>query len=141
MNKTELLNIQIEFETTEITIEEICDKYSIKPSQLKGYTKWKRRFVQEVKPSDIIVAPTTSPATPPIETNSKIQDDINIFKTKAVKYALEQIEDTKYLEIREFKDLVSIVSTVETSIAKNDDSVNTVNIMIQNIMNKYQDDC
>jgi len=43
LGKARLKLYQIEFETTPISIEALCGKYSLTTSDLAGYTKWKKK--------------------------------------------------------------------------------------------------
>ena len=141
MTSVQLLSYQIEYETSDITIIELCDKYQVKKKQLKGYTKWKKPQHEEKE----LIVPEAYPIVleainQPDEENTLLTS-IQLFKKRAVEYALDSITEPQYLEIREFKDLVSIIDTVEKSIKGTEGGNNTVNIMVQNIMNKYADDC
>jgi len=145
MTNTQLNNLQVEYENTPITVKELCDKYSTTTKELKGYTKWKP-YVHIPKPSEVLIVPETPKPSEvqivPEPINPKIIQNINNFKDRAVAYALESITDPQYLEIKEFKDLVSIVDTIEKSVKpKDNDQAPTVNILIQNLMEKFSDDC
>ena len=140
MTSTELLNLQIEFETSPISINELCDKYSVTKKQLKGYTKWKKRIDTTILPP--APKPNTDIVTAEIVETDKLLADIALFKEKAVDYALSKISDTQYLEVKEFRDLVSVVDTVEKSLKDKDETnETTVNVMINNIMKGLKDDC
>lgn len=140
MTNTELLNYQIEYEAGGITIDELCDKYKVKRKQLRGYTKWQQpsQRINSI-PTPAVVIPTNQ--TEIIVPEDSLLNDISIFKKRAVKYALESITDPQYLEVKEFKDLVSIVDTVEKSMKDTNTSETTVNVMINNMMAGLKDDC
>jgi hypothetical protein len=146
MTNTELLNYQIEYEEGGISIDELCSKYNVKRKQLKGYTKWQQPQ-EHSTPVEVIVPDQPSLPSQPthhldiIVPEDSLLNDINIFKKRAVKYALESIQDAQYLEVKEFKDLVSIVDTVEKSVKGNTQSETTVNVMINNMMAGLKDDC
>jgi len=147
-----LKSYRIEYETTSITLPEIIRKYSLKQSQT---SKWKKQpqsvppMIIKPRPLEILTTPENTPAAPGTTTlevvNSfdkvKLLEDINSFKVDAVKYAREQIAEADFLEVKEFKDLVAIVSTVETSLKDNKDTGPTINILVQNLSEKFRDDC
>ena len=141
---TLLLTYQAEYETTpDLTIAMLCDKYSVETKQLKGYTKWKKRE-SEVD----IIATTDIIATPALATDIIVKDkadllnDIDEFKQMAVKHAIEFMHnDIGFAEVKEFKDMVAIVDSIEKSYVVKDDTGPTINILIQNLAEKFKDDC
>jgi len=83
--------------------------------------------------------PTTSIVSPPPTT---LEDGILTFKHNMLDWANNQLKDnSSYLEIKEMKDLNSIVKDLEASTLKKDDtSTTTVNILVQNMLDRYKDD-
>jgi len=80
----------------------------------------------------------TQPIVPtkPIDISTSIVS----FKENVVKYANEALEDT--LDIKEVKDLTSIITMIENSLSDtNKDANPTINILVQNILDKQKDDC
>jgi len=181
MTKLLLQSYRMEYETTDITIDNLCDKYNLSTSDLSGYTKWTKTLeIDEepeeqhepepivTEPEDIIeepiviepvmlscdepivpevMLPTPSQATTPAldkyeDGDTDIKDQILSFKKSALNYAVEFMEnDVKFAEVKEFKDIVSIVDSIDKSFQKNTESTTTVNVMIQNIMSEFHDDC
>jgi len=170
LSNTLLLSYQIEYQTTDITILELCEKYNISTKDLKGYTKWEKENLPEVEAEETIVTDIqtiTEPTTlveesktivtdiqtiteplgiePDSNTNSevdKLRDDINSFKTKAMAECLRWMDnDAEYGEVKEFKDIVSIVDKLEQSISdkKPENETPQIQIQINNIMSKYAD--
>ena len=134
-----LLQYQEEYETTPgLTIDQICKKYEVETKQLKGYTKWAKRN-QETNKLPEIQEPINS--TIVIATEEALSKDIDEFKTLAMAHALKFMRnDAEFAEVKEFKDMVSIVGTIEASI-KDIKPENTINIAIQNIVKEFKDDC
>ena len=79
----------------------------------------------------------TQPIVPtkPIDISTSIVS----FKENVVKYANEALEDT--LDIKEVKDLTSIITMIENSLSDKTDANPTINILVQNILDKQKDDC
>lgn len=46
MTKAILDKLQIEYETTDITIDSLCEKYSLDKADLKGHQKWTRNLLE-----------------------------------------------------------------------------------------------
>jgi len=68
-----------------------------------------------------------------------ITTEIDNFKTSLADFLKVKALQLNHLDIREVKDLVSIVSTLEASLAKGDTTQN-VNVVIQNLVSKFDDD-
>jgi len=132
-----LLTYQAEYEQNQdMTIQDLCDKYSVTTKQLKGYTKWKKPIASTEVLEPIATAEVIEPVAP-----IEITDDIESFKKLAISHALKFMrDDVEFAEVKEFKDMVSIVGTIEASY-KDTKPENTINIAIQNIVKGFQDDC
>lgn len=146
MNSMLLQSYQIEYETTPITIPELCDKYELTTKDLKGYTRWtKTDSTHESKPnSDLIIpAKTDILTTTSDSTDDKtLKEKLAEAKQLAVDKALEILKtDARFLEIKEFKDVVSVIDTLEKSTKDQKPEGNTTIVLIQNIMNSSMDDC
>lgn len=172
MTKLLLASLRIEYETTSITLDSLCHKHKVKPEQLKGSIEWKKKpgiiedveivepitieaeqptIVKEVEPIEaspiqptIVTKPkelTTKPEEPTIELT--IEDKIKDFKEKAIDAALVFInQDVRFAEIKEFKDMVSIVDSIDSSLKKpSTNNAPTINILVQNLTERYKDDC
>jgi len=152
-----LLTYQEEYETTpDLTIANLCEKYEVETKQLKGYTKWTKRVLVPEGTStldtlDKLPEPPVNSehslsrereSTPlVIATEEALGKDIDEFKTLAMAHALKFMRnDAEFAEVKEFKDMVSIVGTIEASI-KDTKPENTINIAIQNIVKEFKDDC
>jgi len=166
MNKLLLASLQIEYETTDINIDDLCLKHKTTRKELKGYTLWNKRDGIQEKVSDaitdIITEPIqekvpvitdnnltvqTTPDTPTIDIPPvivvDIKEQITTFKEKAMKEAIRFMDnDMKFAEVKEFKDMVAIVDSIDKSLQKdNSGQGQTINIMVQNLTERYKDDC
>jgi hypothetical protein len=160
-----------EYETTSITIDELCLYHGVLLKELKGYKTWRKRSnIEEVDVSHLLVEdinPTTDnpvieivadspvPAvTPPPRSTlpavaeegdviEEIRADIKTCKKLAMARCKEFLTtDARYAEIKEIKDVVSIVNDIDKSlqVVKIADGT-TVNVYINNLINNFRDDC
>lgn len=143
---TLLLTYQAEYERTpNMTIEDLCEKYDVQTKQLKGYTKWQKRApeIDELpETGDIIAIPRNDSKQLAIpKTTKELLDDVEEFKQLAVAHAVKFMkDDAEFAEVKEFKDMVAIVDSIEKSY-KGTKPENTINIAIQNIVKNFNDDC
>lgn len=166
-----------EYETSSITIDELCLYHGVLLKELKGYKNWKKRAdIEEVDVSHLLVSelpelvttiaevepvieevqqtttpPITQPQTitPPavIDNDSdiieEIRADIKACKRLAMARCKEFLtNDAKFAEVKEIKDVVSIVNDIDKSlqVVKVADGA-TVNVYINNLINNFRDDC
>lgn len=169
-----------EYETTSITIDELCLYHGVLPKELKGYKNWKKRAnIEEVDVSHLLVSEVEEPqapvleeasaepvieevtqaSAPPITTTQatilpaviedvadiveEIRADIKICKRLAMARCKEFLtNDAKFAEVKEIKDIVSIVNDIDKSmqVVKAADGP-TVNVYINNLINNFRDDC
>ena len=171
-----------EYETTNITIDELCLYHGVLLKELKGYKNWKKHanieevdvshlLVSEVEPEEPaleeaslepvieeVLQPQTS--TPPAVTTQatthlptvidndadiieEIRADIKTCKRLAMARCKEFLtNDAKFAEVKEIKDIVSIVNDIDKSmqVVKVADGA-TVNVYINNLINNFRDDC
>jgi hypothetical protein len=149
MNDILLEAYKTEFETTDITISELLKKYSITKRKLKGHEDWTKRLQQDFvndQQTLLLVTPSTNMPTTTTHdsTISKTNaEKIEAFKTAALDRALLFIEvDAQFAEVKEFKDIVAIVDSIEKSYQKVDPEAgkSTVNLFVQQIMAQFKDD-
>lgn len=165
-----------EYETTSITIDELCLYHGVLLKELKGYKNWKKRAdIEEVDVShllvseveepqapvledDLVIEEVTQASTPPTTTQAttlpavidddadiveEIRADIKACKRLAMARCKEfLINDAKFAEVKELKDIVSIVNDIDKSmqVVKAADG-STVNVYINNLINNFRDDC
>lgn len=155
-----LLNlIKLEYEAG-AEISTILDKYKITREQL-GEPEWLTRPRVTILPAlnktpASRTEPTLAPAVVTIaqqpniteineaeqdESVTRILEKISSFKEKAVDYALDMMSmvgDTK-----ELKDLISSVTAIEATYKdlRPKDNTPVINIAIQNLVDRFRDDC
>lgn len=150
-----LLNLmKLEYEAG-AEISTILDKYKITKEQL-GEPEWLTRPRVTILPAPASrTEPTLAPAVVTIaqpasqdlneaeqdESVTRILEKISSFKEKAVDYALDMMSmvgDTK-----ELKDLISSVTAIEATYKdlRPKDNTPVINIAIQNLVDRFRDDC
>ena len=150
-----LLNLmKLEYEAG-AEIDTILDKYKFTKEQL-GEPEWLTRPRVTILPAPASrTEPTLAPAVVTIaqpasqdlneaeqdENVTRILEKISSFKEKAVDYALDMMSmvgDTK-----ELKDLISSVTAIEATYKdlRPKDNTPVINIAIQNLVDRFRDDC
>lgn len=143
-----LLNlIKLEFEANR-DIDTILDKYKITREQL-GEPEWltapqPQPTVQQVEVLPAVVS-LPAPQQEIVQDDSviKILEKISSFKEKAVDYALELMTSNMIGDTKELKDLISSVTAIEATYKDQRPKDNTpvINIAIQNLVDRFRDDC
>lgn len=142
-----LLDYQIEYQTSDITIDELCEKYGVVTKQLSGYTKWEKAEEppEVIEPAEIIIAPEAKPQPRDLDIadgEEEMKEQIGEFKKLAMAHAVKFMkDDAEFAEVKEFKDMVAIVDSIEKSYKGAEASGNTINIAIQKLVQKFEDDC
>lgn len=134
----------------DLTLDNLCNKYSIEPTQLGDTSNWKK---PETKPKQELIIPAqpNDPASQPDKPNSSIviEDDeetilskIREIKLSALEGVKEFFDDNDLTDVstKEYRDMVAVLKDLEAGEAKNTQG-NTYNVMVQNILGKFQDDC
>lgn len=131
-------------------ISTILDKYKITKEQL-GEPEWLSKPRVTILPAQQPLAPAVvtiaQPASQDLneaeqdESVTRILEKISSFKEKAVDYALDMMSmvgDTK-----ELKDLISSVTAIEATYKdlRPKDNTPVINIAIQNLVDRFRDDC
>lgn len=153
-----LLNLmKLEYEAG-AEIDTILDKYKITKEQL-GEPEWLSKPRVTILPAlnkspasiepNKQLAPAVVTIAQPADINEAEQDEsvtrilekISSFKEKAVDYALDMMSmvgDTK-----ELKDLISSVTAIEATYKdlRPKDNTPVINIAIQNLVDRFRDDC
>ena len=152
LNPLQVRSYKIEYETTDITIEQMKLKYKL-PDSLDTST-WHK----EVPPPPALTVLTEPPETapPPAEspdTSSlgngpgveRMLSDIHEFKELTVARALSFMKnDGEWAEIKEIKDMVAIVDSIEKSVrpqVPESPAGITVQVLVQNLMSEFKRDC
>lgn len=143
-----LLNlIKLEYEAGS-EIETVLDKYKVTREQI-GEPEWllKPRVKvlpapqQPLAPAVVTIAPPAPQEPEQDESVVRVLEKISSFKEKAVDYALDMMSmvgDTK-----ELKDLISSVTAIEATYKdlRPKDNTPVINIAIQNLVDRFRDDC
>lgn len=131
-------------------MEELIERHNIDPKKLKGSDTWTKR--DEHSNSTSIVPEVMPPNTPADthnslhltlpEGNEQMLTDIKQVKKDAIKYAKDFLRDnSKHAEVKEIKDVLAMVLSLEDSIKDKKDTGPTVNVLVQNITERFKDDC
>lgn len=143
-----LLNlIKLEYEAGS-EIETVLDKYKVTKEQI-GEPEWlsKPRVTvlpapqQPLAPAVVTIAQPAQQEPEQDESVTRVLEKISLFKEKAVDYALDMMSmvgDTK-----ELKDLISSVTAIEATYKdlRPKDNTPVINIAIQNLVDRFRDDC
>lgn len=146
-----LLNLmKLEYEAG-AEISTILDKYKITKEQL-GEPEWLSKPRVTILPAQQPLAPAVVTIAQPAEVQdlneaeqdesvTRVLEKISSFKEKAVDYALDMMSmvgDTK-----ELKDLISSVTAIEATYKdlRPKDNTPVINIAIQNLVDRFRDDC
>ena len=137
---------KIEYETSDIPLGVIKEKYKLSDEDTEGWEKRISETPQTIIIPDIVGdlpdEPEDKPAPPATITDKdRLLVDIDSFKSDIVAYAKELMIDSQHLEVKEVKDLAAMVGNVETSLKGGGNTGPTINILVQNLAEKYQDDC
>ena len=132
-------------------ISTILDKYKITKEQL-GEPEWLSKPRVTILPAQQPLAPAVVTIAQPAEVQdlneaeqdesvTRVLEKISSFKEKAVDYALDMMSmvgDTK-----ELKDLISSVTAIEATYKdlRPKDNTPVINIAIQNLVDRFRDDC
>lgn len=158
-----------EYETTTITIDELCLYHGVQLKELKGHKSWKKiaqaepvidiasfledegqppaaplPIIEEVASLPSAPQPSpTLPTTPQPDTLdiAQLKLDIGTCKQLAITRCKDFLtNDAKFAEIKEIKDIVAIVSDIDKSIAGTPQGGTTVNVLINNLIASFRDD-
>lgn len=156
-----------EYETTTITIDELCLYHGTPLKELKGYKSWKK-IAQTAEAIDItsfledetlppitaepvieevaelpLPQPPTLPSVPQPQSLdiAQLKIDIGTCKQLAITRCKDFLtNDAKFAEIKEIKDVVAIVSDIDKSLAGTPQGGTTVNVLINNLIASFRDD-
>lgn len=136
MNETLKKFYQAEYEAdTSVTLDSLAFKYGFQIEELGDTSDWRK--LPPVPTQSIEILPKEPPKpTPP---DDELKDNITRFKRGVVKESLARLKTASMLDTKELKELATIVDIVDKSLRSTSDGAN-VNVLIQNIINKYGDD-
>lgn len=140
MNDTLKKFYQAEYESNvDITLESLAFKYGFEIEDLGDTSSWaKKPTTLPTKSTEIEIIPRSTPSTP-TQTDDELKEDINKFKRGVIKESLARLKMAGMMETKELKELTTVVDMVDKSLRSTADGAN-VNVLIQNIINKYGDD-
>ena len=156
-----------EYETTTITIDELCLYHGTPLKELKGYKSWKK-IAQTAEAIDItgfledetlpiattepvieevaelpLPQPPALPSVPQPQSLdiAQLKIDIGTCKQLAITRCKDFLtNDAKFAEIKEIKDVVAIVSDIDKSLVSTPQGGTTVNVLINNLIASFRDD-
>lgn len=120
----------------EITLQSLALKYGFEVEDLGDTSSW-AKSLPLVVPTEIVAAPTKPSKEP--EESDELRNNILEFKRNVVKESLTRLKMAGTMETKELKELATVVDIVDKSLRSTADS-NNINVLIQNIINKYGDD-
>ena len=141
MNDTLKKFYRAEYESgADVTLESLAFKYGFDIEDLGDTSSWaKSPTTLPTQPTEIEIIPRSAPPAPTPAPDDELKEDINKFKRGVVKESLSRLKMAGMMDTKELKELATIVDIVDKSLRSTADGAN-VNVLIQNIINKYGDD-
>lgn len=150
LNPLLVRSYKIEYETTQITKEQLRMKYQIPESlDMTGWAK-----PQGPQQEQEILPPATTPqnpAPPPADIDqpnlaidTMLEDILEIKQTAVNHVKTWMATEAEFAEVKEFKDMLAVVDGIEKSIRPQvqEKPVGvTVQVLVQNLMQEFQRDC
>lgn len=129
-----------EYETDpDISIDELCDKYNIERSALGPTNDWQK--VIDIPSTPLVPIEVTTPTSIDTKVAPTNKDIIDEFKNLTITEALQRMRnEASGMSVKDMKELVALVDTIDRSYHKSTDS-NQINIIVQNVISRYVDDC
>lgn len=137
-----------------IAIAQIKEAYSLTNEDLPGHETWapskrktKQTKIDKILEAVVVTTPVAKATKSAISTTQPEDSQlvkIENFKVLALDHCINFMnKDAKFADVKEFKDIVAIVDTLEKSYQKADPDSGkpTINIMINNLMERFKDDC
>lgn len=132
-------------------VDKLHSQYTLEPDELAIANSWevtvtKSKPVRARKTKELPVTEVLPPACS-VSVDSEIVPDtkekIAQFKELALDHCLTFMQkDAKYAEVKEFKDIVAVVDSIEKSYDKSKGTdTPTINILVQNLVERFRDDC
>lgn len=125
------------------SLQDLASKYGFEIDDLGDTSDWVKDDPKEKETVPVkIVHPMLQPE-PSTHDDDQHQLTTNItdFKKRMVKECLHRLKNEgRMIETKQLRELAQIVDIVDKSLKTNVEG-NNVNVLIQNIINKYGDDC
>ena len=149
-----MTNSELEFYRSEyendptLTIQGLCNKYNIQPTQLGDTSQWKKvvELVKDKRPlklGALQIKTAPKPENKPLANTPKeqsAQEKIEAFKDAVIVEALQRVQfGASSMEAKELKELVQLIDTIDKS-RKGTSDATSVQILVQNIVNNFKDD-
>lgn len=122
----------------EITLQSLALKYGFEVEDLGDTSSWAKSLPLVVPTVEAAATAPTKPSKEP-EESDELRNNILEFKRNVVKESLTRLKMAGAMETKELKELATVVDIVDKSLRSTADS-NNINVLIQNIINKYGDD-
>lgn len=127
------------------TIADLASKYGFEVDDLGDTSDWVKDEPQEPKPTPVpvqLMHPMLQPEPSTYDDDKhQLTSNITDFKKRMVKECLHRLRNEgRMLEVKNLRELAQIVDIIDKSLKATSDGQN-VNVLIQNIVNKYGDDC
>jgi hypothetical protein len=142
--------IKAEFEASPLSIQELCDKYNIEQYELGDISKWNKPSATTTQPAIIpVVEPVKVAPSIPLDNIDKDEDDLMVDILIAKRNALNAVKgffedlDLENVPVKDVKDMMSILKDIEAGelVKKKGNDAPTVNLIIQNLVQRFKDDC
>jgi hypothetical protein len=142
--------IKAEFEASPLSIQELCDKYNIEQYELGDISKWNKTSATTTQPAIIpVVEPVKVAPSIPLDNIDKDEDDLMVDILIAKRNALNAVKgffedlDLENVPVKDVKDMMSILKDIEAGelVKKKGNDAPTVNLIIQNLVQRFKDDC
>jgi hypothetical protein len=133
-------------------VDKLHSQYTLEPEELTIANSWEivtstkkapraKRAATKVIVPEIVEPEIVEP--PSIEEVETEREKIAQFKELALDHCLTFMrKDARYAEVKEFKDIVAVVDSIEKSYDKSKGTdTPTINILVQNLVERFRDDC
>lgn len=127
---------QEEWESTpNLTLDELASKYAFDIEDLGDISDWRKHDEITIVPEVI----TSKQAVTDTKVDN-IRKNITQYKQDVMKECVARLKLAHTLDTKELKELTTVVDIVDKSLRSTAEGQN-INVLIQNIVNKYGDDC
>lgn len=132
-------------------VDKLHSQYTLEPEELTIANSWEvvvtnSKPVRTKKAKELPATEVLPPAcstTVDSEIVPDTKEKIAQFKELALDHCLTFMKkDARYAEVKEFKDIVAVVDSIEKSYDKSKGTdTPTINILVQNLVERFRDDC
>lgn len=123
------------YNTATLPLKEYLAQHNLTPAQVPGCLKWN-------KPTELIIAPTISTSIDSQDYVGNLSEAKELILAKALSLLQPDAKGKDGIDsVKEFKDVVSIIDTLDRQEKGTPTDEGSINIYIQQIMNNFKDDC